>query len=112
MELWQKQAIFTQAVAVLIKQISAKGFDCTLGECYRTPEQAAIYAKEGKGIVDSLHCKRLAIDINLFDKKGQYLTAPESYQQFGDLWETLNPKFRWGGHFSRGDGNHFEMQDT
>ena len=70
-----------------------------------------IIEKVNEGI-NSLHCKRLAVDINIFDRNGHYFTHPEAYQQFGDFWETLNPKFRWGGHFARSDGNHFEMQDT
>ena len=111
MELWQKQAIFSQNVALLLKYIASKGFFVTFGEAYRTQEQAKIYASEGKGIPNSLHCKRLAIDLNLIDKNGSYLPDEFSYEPFGIFWETLHTLNRWGGHFKRGDANHFEMQD-
>ncbi len=111
MELWKKQALFSQHVADLLKFIDSKGFFVTLGEAFRTQEQANIYAHEGKGIVDSLHCKRLAIDLNLIDKNGIYLSSQPPYEQFGTYWESLHTLNRWGGHFTRCDGNHFEMQD-
>jgi hypothetical protein len=116
MEEWQKQSLFSQNVATLIIYIKNAGFLCTFGEAYRTPEQAQIYAKEGKGIADSLHCKRLAIDLNLFSKDGHYLTDHDSYARFGEYWKTLHPFNRWGGDFPEYGGklcdpDHFEMQD-
>lgn len=111
MKLQEKQAKFAENVSALIAYIIKKGFTCTLGEAFRTKEQAAIYAKAGKGIVDSLHCERLAIDLNLFDPHGNYLTHSDDYKQFGDFWKTLHPSHRWGGDFKRQDGNHFEMQN-
>ncbi|CAB4121289.1 D-alanyl-D-alanine carboxypeptidase [uncultured Caudovirales phage] len=88
----------------------------TYGEAMRSPEQAEIYAKQGKGIADSLHCKRLAIDINLFNL-GIYQTAKEDYKPLGDYWKSLSPHNRWGGDFHKKDGtpfpdsNHFERQE-
>ena len=111
MELWQKQAQFAQDVSKLLAFIVESGSFCSLGEAYRTPEQAAIYAKEGKGIKDSLHCKRLALDLNLFDSKGTYLSDSKPYETFGLYWEKLDSMNRWGGHFTRGDGNHFERKE-
>lgn len=110
MSLATKQMIFTQNVAKLIEFICASNHTCTLGEAWRTPEQAAIYAKSGKGILKSLHCERLAIDLNLF-KDGEYLSFTKDYEPFGVYWESLNPANRWGGRFTRADGNHFEMQN-
>lgn len=111
MKEWEKQAAFAKNVSSLIRYIFSSGFNCTLGEAFRSQEQADIYAKEGKGIEDSLHCKRLAIDLNLFDSAGTYLSETEDYEHFGDAWEKLHPANRWGGRFKRADGNHFEMQD-
>lgn len=111
MQLWEKQAIFSQNVAKLIQFASTKGFHVTFGEAMRSAEQAELYAKEGKGIVDSLHCKRLAVDLNLFDKDGKYLGDVESYKIMGDYWDTLHTFNRWGGCFKRVDLDHYEMRD-
>lgn len=107
MKLSEAQQLFAQDVARLITQIYKQGYACTLGEAWRTKEQAEIYVKAGKGIIDSLHRKRLAIDINLF-KDGVYLTDSNEYLRFGSFWETLDAKNRWGGFFKKVDGNHFE----
>lgn len=112
MTLSEKQSIFAQNVAKLIQFAATKGFNVTFGEVMRSAEQAQIYAKEGKGIVDSLHCKRLAVDLNLLDKNGKYLTDIASYKILGDYWDTLHPLNRWGGCFTkRIDSDHFEMRD-
>ena len=111
MKLWEQQALFAFNVSKLIQYINSREFHVTFGDAYRTPEMAAIYAKEGKGITNSLHCKRLAIDLNLFDLNGDYLTDSRFYEQFGIYWESLHDNNRWGGKFARKDGNHFEMQE-
>lgn len=103
-----EQAWFAKDVSLLIKEIFLKGYSCTFGEAYRTPEQAEIYAKQGKGIKNSLHCKRLAIDLNLFSPEGKYLTEAKEYTYFGIYWKSLGKKNRWGGDFKNGDANHFE----
>ena len=112
MKLWEKQAIFADNVSKLLNYMFACGMKPTLSEAYRTPEQAALNAKDGKGISDSLHCKRLAIDINLLDKDGNYLIDKDDYALFGEFWLALHPFNRWGGDFVHlVDSNHFEMQD-
>jgi len=105
------QQLFAQDVGDLIRYIYERKYKCTLGEVYRTEDQALLYAKEGIGIKDSLHCKRLAIDICLFSPDGKYLDKTESYTEFGLFWESLNPLNRWGGHFKNADGNHFQTSD-
>lgn len=114
MKLSEHQSAFALDVARLITRINVAGYHCTFGEAYRTPEQAAIYAKEGKGILHSLHIQRIAIDLNLFNNQFQYLTDPKDYEQFGIFWEGLDPLNRWGGYFETkygghiADSNHFE----
>lgn len=114
MELSAHQSAFSLDVARLITRINVAGYHCTFGEAYRTPEQAAIYAKEGKGILHSLHIQRLAVDLNLFNNQFQYLTDPKPYEQFGIYWESLDPINRWGGYFETkygghiSDANHYE----
>ena len=61
-----KQSRFAKDIAQFILWIYDQGYEITLGEAYRTPEQAEINAQKGIGIKNSLHTKRLAIDINLF----------------------------------------------
>ena len=103
-----RQQIFAKNVGKLIEFIFSKGYACTFGEAYRTKEQAEWNAAKGIGIKNSLHCKRLAVDLNLFFQ-GKYLSDSESYRPLGEYWESLHPANRWGGRFK--DGNHFEMQE-
>lgn len=111
MTLQHKQAIFALNVGKLIIFIYKQGYAVTFGEALRTEEQANIYAQQGKGIVDSLHRKKLAVDLNLFDSSGKYCNDVASFKQFGEYWKTLDPANRFGGDFKRVDLNHFEMQD-
>ncbi len=105
----ERQQIFAFNVSRLISYIFTGGHSCTIGEVYRPKEMAEIYAKDGKGIVNSQHCDKLAIDLNLFSISGEYETKTEAYSHFGKYWESLHPDNRWGGRFS--DANHFEMRD-
>jgi len=112
MTLQQKQSIFAQNMARLIMHIDAMGLNCTIGEVLRTQEQADLYVKEGKGIHDSLHCKKLAVDLFLFSSEGKYIEDFHQYEPMGKYWESLDSKNRWGGRFHpRIDSVHFEMQD-
>ena len=112
MTLSEKQQLFAHNVAQLIAYINFMGYKVTLGEAWRTQEQADLYAKQGKGITHSLHIKRLAIDLNIFDHVGNLLTKNEDLEIFGKYWERMHPDNRWGGHFkSRCDSDHWEMQD-
>ncbi len=110
MELWRNQALFAENVSYLIQEINRQGLHCTFGDAYRSKEQAELNAKAGKGIVNSLHCDRLAIDLNLISDKGVYLTAKEFYAPFGSFWKKLSPYNKWGGDFKTlVDSGHFEM---
>jgi hypothetical protein len=109
MTLGERQRIFVRLVGMLIEFAYQSGYELTLGEAYRTPEQAALNAESGKGIANSLHTQRLAIDLNLF-KDGKYLTDSESYRPLGEYWKSLHPDCCFGGDFKpRSDGNHFSL---
>lgn len=108
MSLGEQQRKFTLYVAKLIQFAYDSGFELSFGEAYRTPEQAALNASKGTGISNSLHIQRLAIDLNLF-VGGQYKADSESHRPLGEFWETLDPKCRWGGRFTKPDGNHYEL---
>lgn len=103
----QKQSRFAKMVAILIQECTMRGYEITFGETYRSPEEAARLAKLGKGIKNSLHTSRLAIDINLF-KNGRYLSSTEAHREIGEWWERQGGS--WGGRFSRPDGNHYSLE--
>ncbi len=110
MKLSEIQQLFARDVVRLLMEMDKLGYKYTFGETYRTAEQAEIYHKEGIGIKNSLHCKRLAIDINLF-KDGVMLATKEHYQPIGLFWESLCPMNRWGGNFTKVDADHFERNE-
>lgn len=112
MTLREKQAAFSVLVAKLIIEATRRGYTVTLGEAWRPPETAALYAKQGKGIAHSLHTDRLAIDLNLF-RDGVYFGRSDSYQPLGEWWEaqsTADLPCAWGGRFTKPDGNHFSIR--
>ena len=107
MSLSEKQQKFTVMIGRLIEWAEKNGYGLTFGEAYRTPEQAQLNAKIGKGIANSLHTQRLAVDFNLFIN-GQYQTDSAAYRPLGEFWESLGGA--WGGRVSRPDGNHFSLE--
>jgi hypothetical protein len=112
MTLGTKQRIFTRLIGMLILKAYEIGYEMTFGDAYRSPEQAAANAAAGIGIANSLHTKRLAVDLNLF-KDGVYLTNSAAYKPLGEWWEAQSsPGFEccWGGRFKRADGNHFSVE--
>lgn len=109
MTLREKQSLFVRMVSVLIDWAYEHGYEMTFGEAYRTPEQAALNAKKGTGIFNSLHTQRLAIDLNLF-KNGEYLSSSEAHRPLGEFWKSLSPMCCWGGDFRpHADGNHYSL---
>ena len=108
MTLGQKQRLFVRNIALLIQYAYGEGYELTFAEAYRTPEQAALNAKKGTGISNSLHISRLAIDLNLF-KDRRYLTKSSDHAPLGAFWKSVHKDNRWGGDFSRPDGNHYSM---
>ena len=109
MTLRQKQSAFASLIPKLIFKALSLEFEVTLGEAYRSPEEAARLAKLGKGIKESLHTLKLAIDLNLF-RNGKYLSSTESHRELGEWWEEQSNDeivCHWGGRF--GDGNHYSV---
>jgi hypothetical protein len=62
---------------------------------------------KSSGIRNSLHGLKLAIDLNLFNVDGTYLTDKTSWLPIGVWWEQQNVLCAWGGRF--GDLNHFSI---
>lgn len=111
MKLKEQQAAFALDVSKLIKYIFDSSHSVTFADAYRSPEMAEIYAKDGRWTKDSQHCKRLAIDLNLFDFEGNCLTDKKSHEEFGIYWEGLNPMNRWGRRWIKADCVHFERKE-
>lgn len=110
MNLAQKQRVFARLVAKLLTKANDLGFEVSIGEVWRPPETAQLYAKKGGGIANSLHCDKLAIDINLF-KGDLWLRRTKDHAELGAWWEaqsTADYKCCWGGHFD--DGNHYSIE--
>jgi len=108
MTLGQKQRLFARLVGKLIERAYEAGFELTLGEAWRSTATARVMADQGKGIANSLHCDRLAIDVNLF-RGGAYLAQTEDHRPLGEWWEAQHELCRWGGRFR--DGNHYSIED-
>ena len=115
MNLGDKQRLFVRLFAEFVLWCYEQGYELSDGEAYRTPEQAALNAAAGRGITNSLHCKRLARDVNLFKDSAPgadddvYQKDSDAYRPLGEKWESMHPLARWGGRFSRPDGNHFSF---
>ncbi len=112
MTLSEKEELFAQFQATFVLELIRRGYGVTEGESYRPPEMAKIYAAQGKGVLNSNHCNRLAKDLNLF-KGGVFLTQKSDYQEAGDLWKSMSTdevKCCWGGDFTRVDADHFSFE--
>ena len=108
-DLATKQHLFTRLVARLIDHATSLGYELSLGEVYRPPETAALYAKQGIGIANSLHCSRLAVDLNVW-KDGTYSLDIVPYRALGMFWLSLDPLCAWGGQFTHPDPNHYSIR--
>ena len=109
MNLSSQQFAFLTDVAKLIQFCYNRNIVVTGGELFRTPEQQAIYLKEGKTkTANSNHLRKLAIDLN-FIIGGKLVYDKAALQPYGDFWESLNPYNRAGMNFkSFPDTCHFE----
>lgn len=107
--LGQKQRVFSEMVGMLLTWIYTQpDLAVSLGEALRSEAQANANAANGKGISNSLHLSKLAIDLNLFIK-GVYQAGTPAYKPLGDYWKSIGGS--WGGDFkSRPDGNHFSLE--
>ena len=106
MTLLEKQFLFSRSLAALLMRAREINLDVTIGEVWRPPFTATHMASTGAGISNSLHCMRLAVDINIF-RNGTWLTSNTDFASLGEFWKSLNPLCSWGGDF--GDGNHFSV---
>jgi len=99
--LGEKQKLFAIHFWRLLRKMERDGYEYTINEIYRSPEEAA-----RRGFTKTLHTKKLAADVNLF-LDGRYLRATKHHKSFGEWWEKQHELARWGGRF--GDGNHYSF---
>lgn len=109
----EKQGKFTKTVAKFIDKATEMGYLFTFGEAWRPDFVAEYYAKTGKGIKNSLHISRLAVDLNTFFN-GKYLDGSEEWhiphlEKLGKLWESMDAMCAWGGRFTKKDYNHLSF---
>lgn len=112
MTLGKKQELFTEMTARLILKMVGEGYGCRLKEVLRTKEQAELYAKAGRGILNSNHRNGCAMDI-YFTQSGKLLWDGEPYSIAADFWKSLGgieTEFCWGGDFRRRDVYHYSIK--
>ena len=109
MSLNKKQAEFSVCLAKLIMWAASKDLHVIVAEVYRSPEEAKRLHALGKGIINSVHTKKLAADLFRF-KNGTISWNFEDYRELGEHWKTLHPDARWGGDFPKlRDAVHFSF---
>lgn len=109
MTLNEKQALFTETVAEWMVWCFHNGYPIILAEAFRPPELAAIYAAEGRGIRNSNHTKKLAVDVfRVVD--GVVTWDLAAYEPIGYKWKCMHELARWGGDFRNRDAVHFSFE--
>ncbi len=109
MTLSEKQQQFTLMVSYLIRWANDNGYRLTFGDSYRNPKFSKEQLGDDKSYFHdwSYHCKRLAVDLNLF-KNEEYLVKSEDYKPLADYWKSIGGSagIDWndGNHFSLGEG--------
>ena len=114
-KLGQKQERFSICLAMLILKAGKFGYGVRVGEVWRHEILARHYASIGKGIINSNHCNKCAVDIILtidgvvqWGKKGT--PSAEPYRKLGEWWKSLGPDHYWGGDFRRRDVYHYSIK--
>lgn len=109
MSLNQKQVAFTRLQAEFQVWCFRNGYEIIEAESFRPPWVAAEYARQGKGIKNSVHTKKLARDLFLM-KDGKITWNPEDYRPLGEKWKSMDERARWGGDFKNRDAVHFSFE--
>jgi len=110
MNLGKKQELFSRLKVLLYLKAFDLGYDIRGGDSFRDPRVHGEFGeKAGYGHRNSCHKLKLAEDLNLF-KDGAFLQETEDHRELGEWWEKQNELCRWGGRFSRPDGNHYSLE--
>jgi len=109
MNLGKKQELFSSLLPGLLLEAMSLGYGVRIGEVYRSPEEARRLAGIGAGIVNSNHCRKLAVDLFL-SIDGRVTWDMKHYALLGDYWKRQHKLARWGGDFRNRDGVHFSLE--
>ena len=100
MGLNKQQFRFTFMVKELLDFYYKNGYNVAMGDVWSKPEYGA-HSKNSK------HYDKLAIDLNLFNNRGVFLTRTKDHEPGGLFWESMGGT--WGGRFEKKDGNHYSL---
>lgn len=109
MKLSEKRILFSQLISKLVLWAAENGYDLAYDQVKRSQAEASANAASGKGISNSLHLVGLAADLNLY-VNGIYQETTEAHKAIGEKWKSMHPLARWGGDFTRKDGNHYSLE--
>lgn len=105
----QKQELFMRLMPRLVDYVHSLGFEVRGGDLFRDPRvHGALGVKMGYGHPKSAHKLKIAIDLNLF-KNGAFIEDTEAHRPIGEWWKRQHELCRWGGDFSKPDGNHYSL---
>jgi hypothetical protein len=108
-ELGAKQEEFAKCLAEFILWIYSQGWKVRIGEVYRPPFTAKEYARQGKGIANSVHTKKLAVDMFLV-MNGSVTWKNDDYAPLAEQWKSMHPLARAGHDFKSKDSVHFSFE--
>lgn len=111
MTLREEQTQFAKDLVKLLLWAERQGYDFTIAEVHRTPEQQSIYVQTGRSkTMNSMHLKKCAADVFFF-LNGKLLQTVEELRSIGNEWEQMCAENSWGGHWnSFKDTPHFERR--
>jgi hypothetical protein len=98
-----------RTLAAFLSWCFQNGYLIIGAELYRTKEQAEIYKAQGKGILNSIHRLKMAIDLFRY-LDGNVTWDADDYQEMGEKWKSMHPLARWGGDFKNRDAVHFSFE--
>lgn len=110
-ELLSLQFKFAEDTTKLYLYIISRGLQFRYGEAWRSDQQAKRNEEHGVGIINSLHCDRLAVDLIIHYHDGEEVSR-EDYEDVGTYWKALDDRNCWGGDFegkTAGDIYHFSL---
>jgi len=102
MTLGEKQRMFTLMIARLILHAEMLGYRLTFGDAYR--DDRVTY-----GHPNSVHRKRLAVDLNLFklseSESWEYISDGAEHTPLHDYWDSIG-----GSERIHDDMNHYSLE--